>query len=92
MNAALDDCSRRRLLGGGALLAAGVALSGRGLAAENNPRNGTARINGLNVYYEIHGGPLNSTVVPMVLLSGGALTMKTPSRRSLSRGSRADAR
>jgi pimeloyl-ACP methyl ester carboxylesterase len=76
MNAGIGDCSRRRLLGGGALLAAGVALSGRGLAAENAPRNGTARINGLNVYYEIHGGPPSSTVVPMVLLGGGALTIE----------------
>ena len=76
MNPGIGDCSRRHLLGGGALLAAGVALSGGGLAAENNPRNGTAWIDGLDVYYEIHGDPLNSTVVPMVLLSGGALTIE----------------
>ena len=76
MNAGSGDCSRRRLLCGGALLAASVALSGKGLAAQSNPRNGTARINGLDVYYEIHGGPLGSAVVPMVLLGGGALTIE----------------
>lgn len=43
---------------------------------DSNKRSGTAKINGLEVYYEVHGGALDGGSVPIVLLHGGALTIE----------------
>ena len=41
------------------------------------PRSGRAPVDGLDVYYEVHGGPLASGVSPFVLLHGGVMAIET---------------
>jgi pimeloyl-ACP methyl ester carboxylesterase len=43
---------------------------------ENNPKTGYAPVNGLKIYYEIHGAA-NHARPPLVLLHGGGDTIKT---------------
>lgn len=76
----MSDLDRRRLLGAGAVLAAGVAAATRGAAKDADPpgvTHGYANVSGLRVYYEVHGGPLSADKVPMALLHGGAMTIET---------------
>jgi pimeloyl-ACP methyl ester carboxylesterase len=40
-------------------------------------RSGYARVDGLDVYYEIHGGDLNAGTTPLVLLPGGLMAIET---------------
>jgi pimeloyl-ACP methyl ester carboxylesterase len=72
--------SRRTLLGAGAA-AAGLVLSVQGNAMQPTPSrapvSGYAPVDGLNVYYEIHGGPLAPGVTPMVLIHGGMMAIET---------------
>lgn len=65
---------RRRVLGAGAALAAGLGLSHKGYAMDN-PLTGHAASDGLQVYYELHGEPLG-TRTPMVLLPGGLVPIE----------------
>lgn len=43
---------------------------------ESNKRNGTVRLDGLDVYYEVYGGELGNGQIPILLLHGGALTIE----------------
>lgn len=43
---------------------------------ERNKRNGTVRLDRLDVYYEVYGGALGRGQIPIVLLHGGALTIE----------------
>jgi pimeloyl-ACP methyl ester carboxylesterase len=80
--------TRRLTLGGGALLAVGLAGQHRGWTMATDSGSGYATIDGLRVYYEWHGGtPDGGRIlprkagegarVPIVLLHGGALTIET---------------
>jgi pimeloyl-ACP methyl ester carboxylesterase len=75
-----NGCCRRQVLGAGALLAsglvAGLATHHRGWAMEADSQTGYATIDGLQVYYEVHGGGADRDRVPIVLLHGGALTIE----------------
>lgn len=62
-----------------ALLTTFVAMSA---AAAANPKTGYAPINGLRIYYEIHGAA-TSGVPPLVLLHGGGDTIGTSFARLL---------
>lgn len=77
MSAVRTAIDRRALIGGSALVATGLLL---GAAA--NPRttpagSGTVRLDGIDVYYEVHGEGLNGQSVPVVLLHGGGTTIET---------------
>ena len=74
---------RRLALASGALFAAGLLGSSQGRAAAAKAESGTARLDGIDVYYELHGGPLGGTAVPLVLLPGGALTIEIGFTREL---------
>lgn len=67
----MNPVDRRRVLGAGAVLGAGFATKGLAMDAP-----GYATIDGLKVYYEIHGGPLAGRT-PFVLLHGGMMTIET---------------
>lgn len=73
MSTAFD---RRQALAGAALAAVGVMGSATSRAASAKAVSGAARLDGIDVYYEIHGGPLGGKAVPLVLLPGGALTIE----------------
>ncbi len=66
---------RRLALAGGALLAAGLLGSGRGRAAAASAKveSGTANLDGIDVYYEVHGGPLGGAAVPLVGFTPGLI-------------------
>ncbi len=73
-----DAVSRRSALGSAALLSVGLlSASGSLVYAQQSPprttRTGTARVDGLNVYFEVHGPDLVPHVVPIVLFHGGAV-------------------
>ena len=80
----------RRVLWRGGLTAGLVALMGRsaranlapdvGSAAARPSKSGYAPINGLRMYYEIHG---NGTGTPLLLLHGGGSTIQTTFGRAL---------
>ncbi|WP_119461672.1 alpha/beta fold hydrolase [Rhodospirillaceae bacterium SYSU D60014] len=73
-------CSRRLLLVGGALMAAGLGRSDRGFAMENKEMTGNsgyATVDGLRVYYELHGGAPDAGETPVVLLHGGMMSIDT---------------
>jgi alpha-beta hydrolase superfamily lysophospholipase len=76
MTAGYGGCSRRQVFGGSALLAAGLLVNDRAWAKQDDHRHGTVEIDGVNVYYEIHDGPLDGATVPIVLLHGGAVTIE----------------
>ncbi|MBR7620580.1 alpha/beta hydrolase [Phenylobacterium sp. 20VBR1] len=69
----MNRVDRRLVLGAGALLGAGLAT--KGFAAET-ATTGYAKVDGLKVYYEVHGGPL-AGLPPFVLLHGGMMTIET---------------
>jgi pimeloyl-ACP methyl ester carboxylesterase len=66
--------SRRFVLAGGAGLAAFGSGKGFAMQAENS---GYASVDGLRIYYEIHGGPLTRSAEPFVLLPGGMMAIET---------------
>lgn len=70
---------RRLLLGASALLAAGLGAGAAAAKTADAPgvRSGYARVDGLKVYYEVHGGALTGGETPLVLLHGGAMTIET---------------
>jgi len=70
--------SRRLMLAGGASMAAGLAVSDKGLAMETKTKaGGHAEVDGLSVYYELHGGSPTAGKTPMVLLPGGVMAIDT---------------
>jgi pimeloyl-ACP methyl ester carboxylesterase len=72
--------NRRTLLGVGALLGASAASGAQEpslQAATSAAVSGYAPVDGLRVYYEIHGGTLEPGTAPFVLLHGGMMTIET---------------
>jgi pimeloyl-ACP methyl ester carboxylesterase len=72
--------TRRELLGGAALLAAGITRSETVLAMDSNRqtrKRGYAMVDGLRVYFELHGGAPDAGKTPTVLLHGGVMTIET---------------
>lgn len=47
------------------------------------PTSGYAALDGLDVYYELHGGPLTGDVIPMVMIAGGLQTIETGLSRTV---------
>lgn len=69
---------RRLVLAATASLAAGFAASDKGLAMETKTKTGGyADIDGLSIYYELHGGSPSGGRTPMVLLPGGVMAIDT---------------
>ena len=75
MSTGSSVCNRRRVLGSSALLAAGLLASEMAWAKQDDRRSGTAKVDGVDIYYEIHGSTLDGAT-PIVLLHGGALTIE----------------
>jgi pimeloyl-ACP methyl ester carboxylesterase len=71
-----DQGPNRRLFLAGAALTAGVAACARE-GVMGAQQNGYAQVDGLDVYYEVHGGDLTPDVVPLVLLHGGMMAIET---------------
>lgn len=75
----VNAVSRRGALKGAAFVGAGM-FAGEGAGARTRPvsavgvRTGAARVDKLDIYFEVHGGPLRSGLVPVVLFHGGAVT------------------
>jgi len=70
--------TRREMLVGASLAAASGLLPSDGISAmQKSVDSGTTKLDGIEVYYEVHGGPLNTGRVPIVLLHGGAMTLET---------------
>jgi hypothetical protein len=70
----------RMLLGAGALIAACLGRSGKGLAKEADVEaesSGYAMVDGRGVYHEVHGGPANEGRTPIVLPHGGVMSIDT---------------
>lgn len=66
---------RRGVLCGTAVSAAALLASRESASKQVHRHSGLARIDGIGVYYEIHGA-LDRGSVPLVLLHGGALTIE----------------
>ncbi|ATQ42641.1 alpha/beta fold hydrolase [Caulobacter mirabilis] len=72
------ETDRRILLGSAAAFAAGLAGAGRGNAMQKTSgTGGYAEVDGLRVYYELHGGSPTGGTTPMVLIGGGLQTIET---------------
>lgn len=74
------NTTRRLILGAGVLLAAGLGRSDKGFAVEakrSSATSGYATVDGLRVYYEVHGGRLDGGKTPIVLLHGGMMAIET---------------
>jgi hypothetical protein len=80
--------SRRLLLGAGVIAAAGCSAqtAKTGAAKTSSPaaparaadvRTGYADVDGLKVYYEVHGGAPDGPTAPFVLLHGGMMAIET---------------
>jgi pimeloyl-ACP methyl ester carboxylesterase len=84
---AKSPLGRRSLLIGGATAAAGCFIAGsspaspQGATTDNRSPatalSGTARVGGIPIYYEVHGGPLTANRTPFVLMHGGLMTIET---------------
>src|SRR5690606_5908572 len=74
-----DGVSRRLVLGAAATtLSLTTTRNAHAMTLQpHTPHNGHARLDGLDVSYEIHGGPLESGVEPLVLLHGGVMAIET---------------
>ncbi len=70
-------CHRRHVLGGAGLLTAALLAGDAAWSRQGSERSGAVQVDGVDVYYEVHGGALEGTTVPLVLLHGGALTIET---------------
>lgn len=67
-----------------AVLAACLLTGAPASTAAPASRSGTVRLDGIAVYYEVHGeGKLNGGAIPVVLLGGGALTIDLAFSREL---------
>ena len=69
--------SRRVVLSAAALAAASCSAPVEAEAQGPAVRTGYATVDGLKVYYEVHGGPPDGAVTPFVLLHGGIMAIKT---------------
>lgn len=70
-------CNRRSAMAGAALLATGFVGPRKAAAAPVRRRSGKVDVDGLGVYYELHGRALGRGEVPIVLLHGGSMTIET---------------
>jgi pimeloyl-ACP methyl ester carboxylesterase len=70
-------CDRRSTLMAAALLTAGLAAPRQAWSIPGNRRSGKVNIDGLRVYYEVHGRTLAPGTSPIVLLHGGSMTIET---------------
>lgn len=70
-------CHRRQVLGGAGLLTAALVAGDAAWSRQDSERSGVVQVDGVDVYYEVHGSALDGTTVPLVLLHGGALTIET---------------
>jgi pimeloyl-ACP methyl ester carboxylesterase len=77
MNTGSIGWNRRQAVSAAAFLAVGSAFSSRTWGQSANSRSGTARLDGIDVYYEVHGGTTDGATVPIVLLHGGAVTIES---------------
>ena len=73
---------RGLLVSVGAVLAAGVlgadrAVAARSQATAETASSGYADVDGLRVYYELHGGRPDGATTPVVLLHGGMMAIET---------------
>jgi pimeloyl-ACP methyl ester carboxylesterase len=71
---------RIHLLAAGAALFAGLGSHGgarAGALVTRSVRSGYATVDGLRIYYELHGGSPASGKVPIVLMHGGAMAIQT---------------
>src|SRR4051812_31557782 len=59
------------------LITASTILATVGCATRPNEQSGYAPVNGLRMYYEIHGSPRKDAQPPLVLLHGGGSTIET---------------
>ena len=66
----------RRQLFAGAVIAS-LAMTQTAQAQTASIQSGHAAVDGLDIYYEIHGGPLTQGVEPFVLLHGGVMAIET---------------
>jgi pimeloyl-ACP methyl ester carboxylesterase len=69
------NLDRRQLFAGGAI--ASLTMTQTAQARTTDVQSSRTPIDGLDVYYEVHGGPLTSGVEPFVLLHGGMLAIET---------------
>ncbi|TWS98493.1 alpha/beta fold hydrolase [Reyranella sp. CPCC 100927] len=70
-------CHRRQVLGGAGLLTAALLAGDAAWSRQDSERSGAVQVDGVDVYYEVHGSALDGTALPLVLLHGGALTIET---------------
>jgi len=73
---------RRRLLLGASVALAAAGCARQAAAPAKAPAGkgavaGYAPVDGLKVYYEIHGGPIAAGAVPFVLIHGGVMAIET---------------
>ena len=69
------NLDRRQLFAGAAI--ASLAMSQAAQAQTAGTQSGHAPVDGLDIYYEMHGGPLTPGVEPFVLLHGGVMAIET---------------
>jgi pimeloyl-ACP methyl ester carboxylesterase len=76
--ASASGIGRRTFLGAlSALPVIGFAAKGSTMTESAAASSGYANVDGLDVYYEVHGGPLTAGVAPFVLMHGGAMAIET---------------
>jgi pimeloyl-ACP methyl ester carboxylesterase len=76
MNTADHDWKRRQMLRSMAFVA-GYAMTGPPVSAkQTGNKSGKVELDGIGVYYEVHGAALSGDTIPIVLLHGGALTIE----------------
>lgn len=69
------NLDRRQLFAGAAI--ASLAMTRTAQAQTADVQSGHAAVDGLDIYYEVHGGPLTPGVEPFVLLHGGVMAIET---------------
>ncbi|MGI8932219.1 MAG: alpha/beta fold hydrolase, partial [Sphingomicrobium sp.] len=81
----IDEQRRLLMVGAGAMIAAGAFGASGATAAKPKAalRSGYAPVDGLRVYYELHGPPLSSGKPPVVLLHGGMMAIDTAFSKDL---------
>ena len=82
------DEQRRHVLTGASVMMAASLLGACDATAQKPKqktasRSGYAQVDGLRVYYELHGAPLASGATPVVLLHGGVMAIETAFAKDL---------
>ena len=76
MSTADQYWTRRQMLGSMALPAGYTMTGPRVWAKRSAHKSGKVGLDGIGVYYEVHGAELSGNTTPIVLLHGGALTIE----------------